>query len=72
MRDKNVPADTMTIDCLKSKKRIIMVLHDHELENVYYQESYIDVPPDAKFDNLALQNITVDFLYTKIHTYFKM
>ena len=29
MRGMGVPVDAVTIDCLKSGKRIILILHDH-------------------------------------------
>jgi hypothetical protein len=45
MRNSDIPLDAMTIDCLKSGKRIIIILHDQEPEVLRYQFTFIDKDP---------------------------
>jgi hypothetical protein len=70
MRGVGVPADTMTIDCLKSKKRILIVLHDHQPECVNYQFTFIDKDPDEKFEMMGFEEVSAKKIYRLIETYF--
>ena len=70
MRDSGVPADAMTIDCSKSDKRIILVLHDHQPDIVSYQFSFKDRDPDDKFEQISFNDLTADRLYEWIKGYF--
>ena len=49
MRSVGIPADAMTIDCLKSGKRIIIILHDETPEILQYQFAYKDKDPAEEF-----------------------
>ena len=49
MRDAGFPADVMTIDCLKTGKRIILILNDDQPGLIRYQFSYKDKDPAADF-----------------------
>jgi len=70
MRDIGVPADAMTIDCLKTGKRIILVLHDQQPDIVNYQFCFKDKDPDDEFDQLPFSKLTTQKLYDWIKTYF--
>ncbi len=70
MRKNGVPADAMTIDCLKSGKRIIIVLHDHNPDIINYQFSFKDKDPDSKFEQLPFKKVTSTQIYDWIKVYF--
>jgi hypothetical protein len=70
MREGGVPADAMTIDCLRSGKRIILVLHDQQAGIVNYQLSFKDQDPGEKFEQIPLNELTAQTLYEWIKNYF--
>ena len=70
MRDSGVPVDAMTIDCSKSDKRIILVLHDHQPDIISYQFTFKDIDPNDKFDEIRLKEFTADMVYDWIKSYF--
>ncbi len=70
MRKNGVPADAMTIDCLKTGKRIIIVLHDHNPDIINYQFSFRDKDPDSKFKQLPFKELTSTQIYDWIKIYF--
>jgi hypothetical protein len=71
MRASGVPADVMTIDCLKSRKRILLVLHDHQPEVINYQFGFIDQQPQRGFEQIALQQLTSTTLFDWIKDYLR-
>ncbi|MGB0495087.1 MAG: hypothetical protein ACPGJI_01930 [Kangiellaceae bacterium] len=70
MRDVGIPADVMTIDCLKTGKRIIIVLHDQQPEIIQYQFSYKDQDPALEFETLASKNLSSEYLFDWMKSYF--
>ena len=70
MREGGLPADVMTIDCLKSGKRIILILHDQQPDIISYQFSFKDKDPDEKFENIQFNELTSNKLYDWIKNYF--
>jgi len=70
MRSKGVPADAMTIDCLKTGKRIILILHDDNPDEVLYQFSFKAEDPADGFLSIKLNDLTVQKLYDWIQSYF--
>lgn len=70
MRSNGIPADAMTIDCLKSGKRIILILHDDNPDIIRYQFSYREKDPESKFEVLTLNELTVQKLYQWMESYF--
>ncbi len=70
MRDAGYAADVMTIDCLKSGKRIIVILNDDQPDMVNYQFSYKDKDPAAQFEQLAFKDLSADTLYKWMSDYF--
>ena len=70
MRSVGIPADAMTIDCLKTGKRIIIILHDENPEILQYQFSYKDKDPAEEFQNLPIDKLNKKILYDWMATYF--
>lgn len=70
MRESGVPADTMTIDCLRCGKRIILILHDQQPGIINYQLSFTDWDPGEEFEKIPLNELTVQMLYEWIKNYF--
>ena len=70
MRSSGVPADLMTRDCLKSGKRIIMILHDQQPDIISYQFSYKDKDPGEDFERIQLSELTSKTLYGWMKDYF--
>ena len=70
MRDIGVPADAMTIDCLKTGKRIIIILHDQDPEIVNYQFCFKDKDPGDVFEQLPFSDLNTQKLYDWIKDYF--
>ncbi len=70
MRTNGIPADVMTIDCLKSGKRIILILHDQQADKVMYQFAYRDRDPESTFQEIPLNALTATTLYTWVVDYF--
>lgn len=71
MRDSGIPVDVMTIDCLKTGKRIIIVLHDQHPDIIQYQFSFKAEEPSDEFNNLPLSELTIKILYDWMKDYFQ-
>ena len=71
MRATGVPADVMTIDCLKSRKRVLLILHDHQADLVRYQFGFIDRDPEREFEQIAFDDLTAGTLFDWIRDYFR-
>lgn len=70
MRGVGIPADAMTIDCLKTNKRIIIILHDEQPTDIQYQFSYRNKDPDDKFKSINFNELSSTKLYEWIKIYF--
>ncbi|MFT6471982.1 MAG: hypothetical protein ACJAZ4_002453 [Neptuniibacter pectenicola] len=70
MRSVGIPADAMTIDCLRSGKRIIIVLHDETPQLVSYQFAFRDKDPRNEFESLDRAELTEALLYDWMQHYF--
>lgn len=70
MRAQGIPADAMTIDCLTTGKRIILILHDQHADIVRYQFAFKDQDPSDTFEVIQLSELTSSVLYAWIKTYF--
>lgn len=70
MRDSGIPADVMTIDCLRTRRRITLILHDEQPGNVLYQFITIDEEVGNNFQALALSDLSVNTLFDWIQDYF--
>lgn len=71
MRRNGVPADVMTIGCLQSHKRILLILHDHQPGLISYQYGLIDKDPQRGFEQIALDELTAGVLFDWIRGYFR-
>ncbi len=63
LRKQGIPADVMTIDCLKTGKRILLVFHDAQPDSVSYQFCLKDKDPFDEFESIALTSVTMQQLY---------
>ena len=58
LRQSGFPADALTIDCLQTHKRILIILHDEQLDEVQYQFSRTDQDPT---DDYSISGSTLEF-----------
>nr|WP_210330731.1 hypothetical protein [Aliikangiella sp. G2MR2-5] len=72
MRDIGFPADTMTIDCLRTQRRIILILHDEQPGIVSYQFAFRDRDPADNFDAIDFEELTTQKIYDWIADYFSV
>lgn len=70
MRAAGIPVDAMTIDCLKTDKRIIILLNDNSPDIAQYQFSYKSKDPDESFETIAFKQLTTQKLYEWMRDYF--
>lgn len=63
MRDIDIPADAMTIDCLTSRQRIVLVLHDAHDNTLIYQFTDMDTEADAPYQQLPFDQMNSELLY---------
>ena len=70
MRKMGIPADVMTIDCLPSKKRILIVLHDQHPGLIQYQYTFSDQDPGDQYQAVKSEGFSADTLYDWIRDYF--
>lgn len=70
MRTSGIPADAMTIDCLKTNRRIILILHDNQPEIIRYQFAFRDKDPSDDFEVIQFSDLTSQKLYDWIASYF--
>ncbi|MDF1629251.1 MAG: hypothetical protein P1U78_05570 [Alcanivoracaceae bacterium] len=70
MREKGIPADALTIDCLRTGKRIVLILHDQQPGELIYQFTLKDEDTDAPYQQLSMSNLGADLLYEWMRDYF--
>ena len=70
MRSIGIPADAMTIDCLRTGKRIIIILDDQQPEILQYQFSYKAEDPSEDFMILAFKELNKQIIYDWMKEYF--
>lgn len=63
MRKVGIPTDIMTIDCLRTGRRILLVFHDAQPDVAEYQFCLRDEDPTDEFERIALESLTVQLLY---------
>jgi len=63
MRTIGIQADAVTIDCLKTGKRILLVCHDEQPEVINYQFCLRNEDPADEFECIPLNNVTTKQLY---------
>lgn len=70
MRDAGIPADVMTIDCLRTRRRITLILHDEQPGILLYQFVTIDDEVGDDFRQVALSDVDTTMLFEWIQDYF--
>ncbi len=70
MRKMGIPADVLSIDCLASNKRILVVLHDELPELIRYQFTFSDQDPSDDYQQLTSSEVTCETVYEWIKEYF--
>lgn len=70
MRANGIPADVMTVDCLRTRKRIIIILHDQQPDILRYQFAFMDEDPAGDFEELLLAELKTETFYQWISHYF--
>jgi len=70
MRLIGIPSDIITIDCLATRKRILIVLNDGQPQKVNYQFCMKDDDPEDTFTALPLCDVTQKCLYDWMASYF--
>lgn len=71
MREKGIPADAMTIDCLRTGKRIVLILHDQQPGVLIYQFTLKETDTDAPYQQVALESLRVELLFEWMRDYFQ-
>ena len=72
LRSQGIPVDAMTIDCLKTGKRIILLLNDNTPNILQYQFSYKSKDPDEVFEQLDFEKLSTQQLYEWMRDYFSV
>ncbi|MDZ7805366.1 hypothetical protein [Thiohalophilus sp.] len=70
MRDAGIPADVMTIDCLRTRRRITLILHDEQPGVLLYQFITIEDEVGSNFQSIALSEMDTQKLFQWIKEYF--
>lgn len=70
MRDVGIPADAMTIDCLRTGRRINLILHDQQPGVLLYQFVTIDDEAGDSFRSTAFSGVSVETLIQWMEEYF--
>lgn len=70
MRDVGIPADAMSIDCLRTQRRIMLILHDGKPGTLLYQFVTIEEEAGDDFQRMALANVKVQTLFDWMQEYF--
>lgn len=70
MRDAGIPADVMTIDCLRTRRRITLILHDEQPGLLLYQFVTIDDEVGDDFKQMAFSALDTGTLFDWIEDYF--
>ena len=70
MRDSGISADVVTIDCLRTRRRITLILHDEQPGKLLYQFITIEEEVGDDFQSLALSEMDTQKLYQWIEGYF--
>lgn len=70
MRDTGIPADVITIDCLRTRRRITLILHDEQPGVLLYQFITIEDEVGDDFQSMSLSDMDTPKLFQWIESYF--
>ncbi|MCP8898487.1 hypothetical protein [Gilvimarinus xylanilyticus] len=71
MRDIGIPADVMTIDCLRTRRRINLILHDQQPGALLYQFITIEDEAADDFQSMAFSDMDAQKLFAWMESYFE-
>ena len=72
MRDIGIPADAMTVDCLRTRRRIVLILHDEQPGMLLYQFAAIDDEVGDDFQSMAMSDVSAGTLFDWMEDYFSL
>ncbi|MBB5321965.1 hypothetical protein [Marinobacter oulmenensis] len=70
MRKSGIPADVMTIDCLRTRRRITLILHDGQPGVFLYQFVTIDDEVGNDFQQKPMSEMSTQLLFDWMEDYF--
>ena len=70
MRDVGIPADVLTLDCLRTQRRITLILHDQHPGVVLYQFVTREEEVGGEFKQIALAEMSSQTLFDWMQDYF--
>lgn len=70
MRDAGIPADVLTIDCHRTARRIMLILHDGQPGQLLYQFITIEQEVGDDFQSIALSELDTGKLVQWMEEYF--
>ncbi len=70
MRDGGIPADVVTLDCMRTRRRITLILHDQQPGFLLYQFVTLEDEVSVEFKQMALSGVTSDLLFDWMQDYF--
>ncbi|MDR9426283.1 MAG: hypothetical protein RI567_13505 [Marinobacter sp.] len=70
MRHSGIPADVMTIDCLRTRRRITLILHDEQPGALLYQFITIEDEVGDQFQQIPFGDVSTQVLFEWIQDYF--
>lgn len=70
MRNSGIPADVMTIDCLRTRRRIVLILHDEDSGTLLFEFIGMDEEAGGPFRRMPLTEVSSDTLFSWMEDYF--
>ncbi|MFO7706299.1 MAG: hypothetical protein R6V43_14400 [Halopseudomonas sp.] len=70
MRNAGIPADVLTLDCLRTQRRITLILHDPQPGMVLYQFVTRAEEVGGDFKQIPLEDMGSDTLFDWMQDYF--
>jgi hypothetical protein len=70
MRDVGIPADVLTLDCLRTQRRITLILHDQHPGVVLYQFVTREEEVGGEFKQVTLAEMSSQTLFDWMQDYF--
>ncbi|MBF0264487.1 MAG: hypothetical protein HQL46_04385 [Gammaproteobacteria bacterium] len=70
MRKNGIATDVMTIDCLKTNKRIILILNDQQPDIINYQFCFRNKDPEGEYLKILYSEVNVQKLFAWMRDYF--
>lgn len=70
MRDGGIPADVVTLDCMRTQRRITLILHDQQPGVLLYQFVTLADEVSVEFKQRPLDTVSSDLLFDWMQDYF--